>query len=339
MKEEYFASSNTSAGFVSLFGEVFSPEKLERIYIIKGAPGSGKSTFMKKLCERARAEGFDTELYYCSADARSLDGIIIKQLATAVLDGTAPHVTDPVYPGAVESVVSFFDAFDTDGLSENADTVKRLMKGISGMYRDVYALLGSAGTMKRGALRALEPAYNQGKALKCIKKLINGRDMVKGKRTVRYVHAYGTRGESVFDIRCGEKLTVSSNRGAGELFLRDLSRELDARGCAYTFFPDPVVPELPEAVRAGNTCFCAARGKEDININTARFLNRETLRAASGDVKLMSKLSASSLGAAVGTLEKIGRAHDLLEEIYARYTDFGVIDAIYGRLEKRIFEA
>ena len=41
--EKYLAAANTEAGFFSLFHEVFSPEHLRRIYILKGGPGTGNS--------------------------------------------------------------------------------------------------------------------------------------------------------------------------------------------------------------------------------------------------------------------------------------------------------
>ena len=44
----YFAAANTYKGFESFFDEIFNTEKLERIYILKGGPGAGKSTLMQR---------------------------------------------------------------------------------------------------------------------------------------------------------------------------------------------------------------------------------------------------------------------------------------------------
>ena len=46
MQKEYFAAVNSSRGFISFFDNIFAGR--DRLYIIKGGPGTGKST----LCER-----------------------------------------------------------------------------------------------------------------------------------------------------------------------------------------------------------------------------------------------------------------------------------------------
>ena len=87
MKDQFFAAANTGRGFESDFPEIFSPEKFKRIYIIKGGPGTGKSTFMKKLGVEAERRGLSPEYYFCSSDVASLDGVVIPEKRAAVLDG------------------------------------------------------------------------------------------------------------------------------------------------------------------------------------------------------------------------------------------------------------
>jgi len=64
-------------------------------YLIKGRPGSGKSTMLKKLAAEGAARGFDVEIYHCGFDPRSLDMIIVRELGFAIFDSTAPHEYDP----------------------------------------------------------------------------------------------------------------------------------------------------------------------------------------------------------------------------------------------------
>jgi hypothetical protein len=88
-KKCYLASANTSAGFYSFFDYVI--KDAERVYIIKGGPGCGKSTFIRKVGEELLGFGFDVDFIYCSADKDSLDGIFIPEIRVAIVDGTAPH--------------------------------------------------------------------------------------------------------------------------------------------------------------------------------------------------------------------------------------------------------
>ncbi|WP_429371118.1 PRK06851 family protein [Paenibacillus sp. DS2015] len=65
-------------------------EGLKR-YLIKGRPGSGKSTILKKIAAVGIERGFDVEIYHCGFDSNSLDMIIVRDLEFAIFDSTAPH--------------------------------------------------------------------------------------------------------------------------------------------------------------------------------------------------------------------------------------------------------
>ena len=92
-KYNFFASSNSYDGFVSYFDNVFNSKNYTRIFILKGGPGTGKSTIMKKVAEYADTMNFYNEAIYCSSDSNSLDGVIIsnEKAKIAIIDGTAPH--------------------------------------------------------------------------------------------------------------------------------------------------------------------------------------------------------------------------------------------------------
>lgn len=62
-----------------------------RRFFIKGRPGTGKSTFLKKLATAAYERGFRIERYHCSFDPDSLDMVIIRELSLCIFDSTAPH--------------------------------------------------------------------------------------------------------------------------------------------------------------------------------------------------------------------------------------------------------
>lgn len=40
--ERYFAAANSGEGFYSFFGEVFDRKQLDKIYLLRGGPGTGK---------------------------------------------------------------------------------------------------------------------------------------------------------------------------------------------------------------------------------------------------------------------------------------------------------
>ena len=52
-----FLGANSSAGFLSRFSSLYQPDGDWFAYIIKGGPGTGKSSFMKKAAAALEEEG------------------------------------------------------------------------------------------------------------------------------------------------------------------------------------------------------------------------------------------------------------------------------------------
>ena len=88
-----------------------------RLYI-KGLPGSGKSTFMKKFADEAKNHGLDVRYIWCGLDANSVDGIILSELQLCVVDATAPHIHDPEREG--DEILDFFAHIDQSLVDDEA---------------------------------------------------------------------------------------------------------------------------------------------------------------------------------------------------------------------------
>lgn len=71
---------------------------LGKRYLIKGRPGSGKSTFLKRIAKALTNSGIDLELYHCSMDANSLDMVVARELDVCLFDCTPPHAYAPLAP-------------------------------------------------------------------------------------------------------------------------------------------------------------------------------------------------------------------------------------------------
>lgn len=99
-----FPGGNTSKGFVSFHDNIIGTNR-NKLYILKGMPGGGKSSLMKEIGRRASEEGFTLEYHHCPSDPNSIDAIVIKELKIGLIDGTPPHPVDPLYPGLTEDIV------------------------------------------------------------------------------------------------------------------------------------------------------------------------------------------------------------------------------------------
>lgn len=94
-------------------------------YLIKGRPGTGKSTFLKKIAAAAMEKGFDTEIYHCSLDPNSLDMVAVRALGFCLFDSTAPHEYFPSRPE--DEIIDVYQRCVTPGTDEKYQTeIERL---------------------------------------------------------------------------------------------------------------------------------------------------------------------------------------------------------------------
>ncbi len=141
--KKVFPGNNTCEGFFSLYDNIIRPDAA-RIFVIKGGPGVGKSTFMKKIGMTMLEKGFDVELHWCSSDNDSLDGVVIPALQVALIDGTAPHVVDPKNPGAVDTIIHLGDYWNETVLVSNKEKIIACNKRVSRLFKTAYSYLKEA---------------------------------------------------------------------------------------------------------------------------------------------------------------------------------------------------
>lgn len=116
-KYERFFGASTPDGSVNYIDNL--TENLSARYFIKGRPGTGKSTFLKKLAKKAQENGYDTEIYYCSFDKNSLDMVIVPELSFCVFDSTAPHEMFPETQR--DNILDFYEESGLLGVDEKCE--------------------------------------------------------------------------------------------------------------------------------------------------------------------------------------------------------------------------
>lgn len=140
--KHYFACGNTAKGFQNFFAS--NLKNLDKVFILKGGPGTGKSSLMKKVGTAVTNKGVPVEYIHCSSDPSSLDGIIIREIGIAIVDGTAPHVIEPTAPGAIEEYVNLGTAWNVDQLASHKNKILFLQSEISACYPKAYSCFSKA---------------------------------------------------------------------------------------------------------------------------------------------------------------------------------------------------
>lgn len=138
-----FPGGNSCYGFYSFYDHMVPISARNKI-VLKGGPGVGKSTFMKMIGADLSSQNIDVEYHWCSSDNNSLDGVVGGNRQVCVLDGTAPHVVDPRFPGAVDRIINLGEYWDGDLIASNRESIIRLTDNISLCFKRAYIRLNEA---------------------------------------------------------------------------------------------------------------------------------------------------------------------------------------------------
>ena len=271
---EFFAASNSFSGFINHFSEVFDPLNFDRLFLLKGGPGTGKSSFMKGIVKNFINNCY-CELIYCSSDNKSLDGVILEsdKGRVAVFDSTAPHMKDTEYPGAIDEIINLGEGWDGKELSKRREEIIELNTKKSKSYQDAYTLLRLCGVVKKEKQRLIKDMYN-GNDNDLIKDIISKINNKKQSRILgtRLLSSFSREGFfTLKPIEAENKISVLGSFGSPYVFLDRLISEAENGGIECVKFPSPFSFDYIDAVLIGDTFFSVNHRFESA-ISTDRFI-------------------------------------------------------------------
>ena len=339
-----FLGANTPRGFVSLFDEMYNPYKNCRVFIIKGGPGTGKSTLMKKIGRMCQEKGLDTEWVYCSSDPHSLDAVIIPEKGICVADGTSPHTLEPKFPGAVENIINTGDFWDRNILYERSDEIRTLTLENSIHHRRSAKYLAAAGSINDENIRLTSKYADHDKINGFALRFAAREFPVKkgaspGRRIKRFISAITPYGNIFLDktvtalatriIGIDDEFTPVSSMLTDRIGEAAIKNGYDVIFCHCPLKPDMQCEHIiiPEAHLALITLKSAHKTQPECDriIHAKRFLKGDlspyylTLRF---NRRLIKELTAE----AVNALSQAKATHDKLEKLYAEAMDFSSLE-------------
>ncbi len=335
-RDGYFAAANTGKGFVSYFDEIFFGDDIKQRYIIKGGPGTGKSSFMRRAAERARSKGRRVQTYYCSSDTASLDGIIIDG-SIAVFDGTAPHSYDARLPGACDEIINLGAFWNKEMLTGQGELLSVYARDKKSAYSNAYGYLRAAADIDATLRAVISECVMTEKMRAAVRRISEKSFGVCGDSPTlchRQVEALGVHGK----VRLSTLYELASRRyavidfyGVAGLYTRELvARALKCGQSVYV--SDDVVTGIANEIYfpdTGDYVFVASAA-EDVDesitkINMKRFADtakisqsRRYYRAARQAYKTLVELAARELSVA-------GTIHADMERVYVASMDFDAL--------------
>ena len=349
----YFLGANAPSGFYSLYDHLIVPETARAAFILKGGPGCGTSTLMRQTAALAEEAGQAVEYILCSGDPDSLDAVVFPGLSAAIVDGTAPHVVEPKYPGLVESYVNLGECYDKQALGDLRGEIMGCMTGYKGCYQRAYRCLGAAAEIAQDVRAALLTEALEQRLLKRAKGILSRE--VKARRAAppgrvrqRFLGAVTHRGTlclyETVQAQCGRVYELTDRYGLAHTMLSALLSGAAAAGYDAVACPDPMAPDrlahvlIPELSLAFVSSAPALPfpGEPVRRIRLDAMADGELLRRSRPRLRFSQKVSAALAEEAVDSLAQAKAMHDELESLYNPYVDFDRVketaQAIAGEL-------
>ena len=346
--EEFFAAANSGKGFVSFYNKVFNGDTLERRYLIKGGPGTGKSTFMKRVSDRAQSLGMSVERYRCSSDPTSLDGIIVNN-SIAVIDSTAPHTEEAELVGTRDVLVDLGAFWNSEGLYREREKIKSFTQKKKRAYSLAYRFLSSAMQSNNASRELLIPYVDKKRLARLAKRLTKGISSDGGYECkIGLYKAIGMSGGctlGTYEKIAQKTVYIEEHYGIGYLALCAICEEARQKGCKIRISYDPLSPDFLDAVffEESKTLFSVCEPRRRGAISLRRVLDLSSLsKREKNEIKAKSrnakKLSEALILAALDELKNAGEAHFELERIYRSNMDFSSLEVYTSQLCEDIID-
>jgi len=333
--KSYFAAANGYDGFRSCFDEVFDSECFEHIYVLKGGPGTGKSTFMKKISNIAKETSVDCETIYCSSDPNSLDGIILysERGKFAILDGTSPHERDAIIPGSIDSIINIGENLDIKKLKDRRAEIIEKNHKKKEAYKSAYKNLKAAGAINERIKNIIYGSFCFEKSNLLIKSLNYEKTSKEKQGRVTLTNAFckfGRCGLDSFKI-FDEKITFFGEHGEEYIFFNILAENYKQKYNYISF--DPLDRFSCDGIVIDDKAFYISN-KETANILASEFLEP---KFSLEEVTLLENSRNNLIDIAKKNFIEASNWHFELESIYSDAVFFEKNDELSTKIIKEIF--
>ncbi len=344
----FFLGANSGGGFQSLYGQLKDPKETRELLLLKGGPGVGKSSFMRKLGAAAQQQGLGVEYIHCSGDPDSLDAVLVPQLGFAAVDATAPHVLEPDYPVAVERYVDLGRFYNINRLKPYRAEILQYTDSYRAAYEKAYAALKAAQAVHTQALLPAAEYLQQQKLRRrtegILHRELKGKSGGAGRLTERYLGGLTHRGRVLFfesiETLCPRLYELVDPFGYGDLMLWQLEQVALSGGLWVLRCPLPEDRGRRQALllpEQGVAFLCREKSSQSPapyrRIHLEHMAQPDFYPRHRGALRLAEKIVSHLEEDAVGHLRCAKEQHDLLEQIYNPYVDF---DGVYDLAQQEI---
>ncbi len=349
---KYFLAANSAEGFFSEFGNCYNPYDNWKAYIIKGGPGTGKSSFMKRVLELAEEKGIKADEVYCTGDPDSLDAVILPEIKKVIMDGTSPHVVDPALPGVSDTIFNFGEFWDEKALQNSRDEIIKTAKMNKALHRRAAKYIFAAGRVYEDVLESVKPYVLMKKCASNSEKIINkylvNTNSGNATEKVRYLGGITPKGVVYFTESVASSIdnvvTINDPFGLAALeVLAEVKQTALKKGYDVITYKNPLLPrQLLDAVLIPSVSLLVLRTcdyiKCDLSAESISFDELYDRFDVPESVKQSQEISKELISVAAQTLKQAKEVHDEIEKHYISAMNFEALKDFCDKILNEIFE-
>lgn len=343
---KFFLGANSKHGFVSYFKQLQEQSTSLELIILKGGPGSGKSSLMKRVALLAEQKGHELEYIPCASDPGSLDAFIDKTTDFAMMDGTSPHIEDPHYPGASAHIINLGDNWKSQALKDNRLEIICLNKKITQCHSNATAYIKAASALLDENRKVSAPYMKKTDlytlAAKFTALLPMGFDGIEQTRLLSAVSVGEVRFLNDTLRCCADKIYCIEDPwgSASDYLMKNIREAALGRGVDIISCPCSISPEKTEhiIIPGERVAFVTSNLMHPLQKNVSTLISKayDDFDATSELEKRLND-AARLLRDASKSIEKAKKLHDELEAFYITAMDFSLTDKVYENIISRYY--
>ena len=338
----FFLGANTPQGFYSLFDELEHRGEPWHSFLIKGGPGTGKSSFLKKVAAQYASETM--ELFPCSSDPQSLDAVVLPERGISLMDATAPHAKEASVPAVRHTLLSFGDHLDGGKLQKYRREIESICASIPEYYKLAVSYLTAAQAFLRNSFHIADCAVDREKIAAYVRRFASKNLHPTGKSGTekhRFLSTIYSGGSYVLEDSpaklCKKLWLIDDDCGAvahhllSALRCHALRNGHDVISCTCPMDPEEklehlLIPSAGIGFLTSNHFHPMEHSGATRKIHARRFHDQELMNLKKSRFLYNRKAVQTLLEQAVLVLGESRQLHDRLEERYISAMDFSALD-------------
>ena len=355
----YFLAANAPSGFLHFYDTLYDAERGDRVYLLRGGPGSGEIHPNGVLClESGFGGAADGAVPLPCRSGFVGCRLVPKNWGLELLMATSPHFIEPKFPGLCEMEIELGRAWNTEALHDKRKSILALCRQEALLRARVKRYMEAVGTLMDDSYRIDCKCSDHEKAFKLAKRLSMGYDDISrsrgrnGSETIRFLSAVTSKGIVFLDqtvtMQCDQIYVLEDDLGAASgMVLSALKESMLQKGYDCILCPSPLAPSrkidhllfpsLSLAVCTSSSLIpvpCATERR----IHARRFRLTDEIAQYKQHLRFNRRAVEELLKDTVLLLREANKLHGKVEEIYRQCTDYSVVDDEGKRICSRLLD-